>query len=321
MYEIIKHGLIFNPSERLDCPDWMVDYAQAPNAVVLDDKVRIYFCTRGRPDKNNMFISRLAFIDVLKSNLKEIVSISQQPCLDLGKLGEFDEFGTYPVSVLKHKNMFYACYGGWTRCESVPFDVSLGMSESTDGISFNKFGNGPVLGAYMDEPFVITSPKLRYYNNKFVLSYLSGTKWFLDSNNRAEIIYKIRMAFSDDLKHWTRLGKNIISDKLGPDEAQACGDIFFKNDIYHMFFCYRQALDFRTNPNNSYKIGYAFSKDLISWQSNDDMVSSFDISIKGWDSEMVAYPNIFEVDSKIYMLYGGNGNGKTGFGLAEIVDF
>ena len=43
MYEIIKHGLIFNPSERLDCPDWMVDYAQAPNAVVLDDKVRIYF--------------------------------------------------------------------------------------------------------------------------------------------------------------------------------------------------------------------------------------------------------------------------------------
>ena len=318
MLKFIKHGVIFDPSQRSDNPSWMIDFAQAPNAVVLNDRIRIYFCTRGKPDSSNMFVSRLAYVDVSKDNFTQILSVSKEPCLSLGGLGEFDEFGTYPVSVLQHKGMFYACYGGWTRCESVPFNISLGMSESTDGKKFKKFGNGPVLAPYMDEPFVITSPKLRFYNNKFVLSYLAGKKWFLDANNRAEIIYKIRIAFSDDLKNWERLGKNIVTDRLGPDEAQACGDIFYKDNKYHMFFCYREPLDFRNNPKNSYKIGYAFSNNLMDWERDDEMTSSFGLGDNGWDSEMVAYPNVFEVNSKIYMLYGGNGNGKTGFGIAEI---
>ena len=322
MLSFEKKGVIFDPSLYQDVPLWMKGFAQAPNAVVLDDKVRVYFCTRGDPDENNMYVSRLAYVDICKTDLTNILEISLEPCLDLGNLGEFDEFGTYPVSVMKHKNEFYACYGGWTRCESVPFNVSLGMSKSANnGKTFTKFGNGPILAPHMDEPFVITSPKLRFYNNKYVLSYTYGTKWFLDENGRAEIIYKIRIAFSDDLINWKRCGKNILADRLGDDEAQACGDIFYKNNKYHMFFCYREALDFRNNPNNSYKIGYASSSDLIDWKRNDAMVESLKVSEKGWDSEMIAYPNILELDSKIYILYGGNGNGKTGFGYAEVNGF
>ena len=42
------------------------------------------------------------------------------------------------------------------------------------------------------------------------------------------------------------------------------------------------------------------------------------MSPDGWDSEMVAYPAVFELDGRTYMLYAGNGNGKTGFGLAVL---
>ena len=43
-----------------------------------------------------------------------------------------------------------------------------------------------------------------------------------------------------------------------------------------------------------------------------------DVSPYGWDSEMIEYPFIFEHKDRIYMLYNGNGFGKTGFGLAVL---
>jgi hypothetical protein len=36
----------------------------------------------------------------------------------------------------------------------------------------------------------------------------------------------------------------------------------------------------------------------------------------GWDSEMIEYPFVFEHDGLRYMLYNGNGYGRSGFGLA-----
>ena len=46
--------------------------------------------------------------------------------------------------------------------------------------------------------------------------------------------------------------------------------------------------------------------------------SNFFCSESGWDSEMVCYPYVFEYNDKLYMLYNGNGYGKTGIGLAVL---
>ena len=62
-----------------------------------------------------------------------------------------------------------------------------------------------------------------------------------------------------------------------------------------------------------YKIGYAESDDMDNWEI---IESGINISNKGWDSEMVCYPYVFEYKDKLYMLYNGNGYGKTGIGLA-----
>lgn len=319
--EFRKLGVIFDPAESLGVPDWMNGFAQAPNAVDMGSLLRVYFCTRGKPDHENMYISRLGFVDLDRETLS-VKAISQEPCLSLGGLGEFDEFGTYPVSVLKCKKQMLAAYGGWTRCESVPFNISIGMSSSDlFGMRFQKFGNGPVLAPYLDEPHTITSPKLRFFKDLFVMTYTAGHKWILDDRGTPEIIYKLRIAFSDDLIRWRRLGKNIISDQLGPDEAQACGDIVFKDGLYHMFFCFRKSLDFRSNPENSYRLGYAYSSDLENWIREDKYVAALQPSEFGWDYQMVAYPNVINIDGRWLVFYGGNGNGKTGFGAAEILGF
>ena len=49
-----------------------------------------------------------------------------------------------------------------------------------------------------------------------------------------------------------------------------------------------------------------------------DELVELDISPNGWDSEMICYPYVFDHGSNRYMLYNGNGYGKTGFGLAVL---
>ena len=312
-----KLGQIFDPQNLGIENENLHQYAQAPNVIVFEDKVRIYFTSRTPVDINGNYKSLPFFFEVTSFEPLKLSYIQTNPIQNLGDLGEFDEFGIYPFSVLQDKEKFVAIYGGWTRKSSVPFDVNLGLSISEDGKFFKKIGKGPILAGNSLEPFVITSPKIRKFNEIYYLFYTSGTQWFYD-NGKPEIIYKIKMAKSYDLITWERNGSNLLSDKLGMGEAQASPDVIYDGSHYHMFFCFRKEIDFRDNPINSYKIGYASSVDLSDWKRDDSKVNLLP-SKSGWDSDMVAYPTVFQYQSNTYMLYLGNGVGKSGIGLAKFV--
>lgn len=66
-----------------------------------------------------------------------------------------------------------------------------------------------------------------------------------------------------------------------------------------------------------YRIGYAESIDGLSWIRKENM-AGIAVSKTGWDSEMIAYPFIFDHNEQRYMLYNGNNYGKTGFGIAVL---
>jgi hypothetical protein len=65
----------------------------------------------------------------------------------------------------------------------------------------------------------------------------------------------------------------------------------------------------------AYRIGYAESSDGRHWERRDGE-AGIDVSDSGWDSEMLAYPCVFDHRGQRYMLYNGNGFGQTGIGLA-----
>ena len=72
---------------------------------------------------------------------------------------------------------------------------------------------------------------------------------------------------------------------------------------------------YRSGTGQKYRIGYAVSIDGAIWKlALDD--AGIDVSLTGWDSEMIEYPFVFDHKNDRYMLYNGNGYGKTGFGLA-----
>lgn len=315
MFKWEKLGLVFNPANH-KTEWWMKEFAQAPSTLEFDDFLRVYFSCRPLPDAKGLYVSYSGFVDLDKSDLFNVLRIAQEPILPLGKLGTFDEFGTYPVSVIKHDGQTRGYYAGWTRCESVPFNVAIGMGVSyDDGKTFRKLGDGPIVSYSQDEPFVISGPKIRRFENKWFLWYIAGKKWILD-NQKPEPVYKIRMAVSEDGLNWTKVNKELIESRVEEDEAQASPDVFFKNGKYHMFFCYRRSTAYR-GKSGGYRIGYAYSHNLIDW-TRDDSKAGIDVSEEGWDSEMISYPHVFELNNVVYMFYLGNGVGRQGFGLAKL---
>lgn len=315
MYIWEKLGRIFNPQQVTDRP-WLKEFAQAPATMILPDRVRVYFSCRPPADADGQYTSRSAWVDLDRTDLTRVLDLANEPILPLGGLGAFDEFGIYPVTVARDGQRVVAYYAGWTRCQSVPFNTAIGMAESLDGgRTFTRCGTGPVLGPSPDEPFVLSGPKVRNWDGTWNLFYIAGRKWILDQG-RPEPVYRIRLATSGDGNQWNKLGHDLIPVRLGPDEAQASPDVFRGREYYHMFFCYRHGTDYR-NGSRGYRIGYGYSKDLLNW-TRDDARAGIDVSADGWDSEMVSYPHLFELDGCIYMFYLGNQVGREGFGLARL---
>lgn len=318
MFKWNKLGRIFIP-QNVSGREWLKEFAQAPSTLIFEKFVRVYFSCRPLPDQNGQYVSYTAYVDFDRGDLTKIVGLATVPILQLGGVGTFDEFGIYPVSVIRRGSYIQAYYGGWTRCESIPFTVAIGTAISRDnGETFTKLGDGPLLTSNLNDPFVLSGPKIRNFGGLDYLWYVAGTKW-QKYKGRSEAVYKIRMATSTDGLHWVRSGQNLLEDKLEVDECQASPDVFFYKNRYHMFFCYKYSLNFRNNERG-YRIGYAVSDDLVHWV-RDDTRAGMEVSEKGWDDQSLAYPHVFEVDDQIYMLYLGNEVGRYGFGLAKLESY
>src|SRR5882672_3662138 len=166
MFKWEKLGKLFDPGDSQDGL-WMHAFAQSPSALVYEDRVRIYFCARPKPGSDGMYLSYLAYIDVDRHNLLNVVHVCNGQVLPLGSHGTFDEFGTNPISVIRDGEEIRVYYAGWTRCESVPFNGAIGMAISRDqGESFTRLGDGPVLSYSPDEPFLLGSPRIRKFGGK-----------------------------------------------------------------------------------------------------------------------------------------------------------
>ncbi len=313
-----KLGQIFDPSTH-KLPKQCTAFAQSPQALVFDDFVRVYFSTR-MLDKNGKYLSLVAYVDFDK-DFKSIRAVAQEPVIALGGPGCFDEHGIFPMNVLRDGNKIIAYTTGWSRRVSVSAEASIGYAVSNDqGLTFEKLGQGPVLGASLLEPFLVSDAFVSKIGERYYMWYIYGCKWFCDPyETEPQRVYRIAQAQSVDGVHWQRDSKQLIETVLDENECQALPSVIKIDDCYHMYFCYRHATGFRSGKQRSYRLGYARSMDLVNW-IRDDKRGGLNRSESGWDSQMLCYPHIFRCDEQIYLLYNGNEFGKTGFGMAQLVE-
>lgn len=266
-------GRIFRPQ------DYGMDYAQAPCALDMGRFTRIYFTHRHRKDNGPVSVSGYADFD------KEwgVLDVNKGPLIPLGMGGAFDEYGTYPVWVVKKGKEYEMYYAGWTRPHgSVPFTIAIGKARG-DGTRFEKISESP----FYTGQYLVGSMRMFIFNKKEYLFYITGTKWIKDKP-----VYKIA------------LDGNLLIE--GPDnECQAGPDVHYKDGLYHMYF------SFREYDKDNYRIGYAYSKDLKKWTRNNKVIP---LSKTGWDSKMHHYAHYY----KGHLIVTGNRYGKYGFGLFDM---
>jgi hypothetical protein len=312
-----KLGKVFDPSQHV-LPFGCKDFTQAPQALVLEDRIRVYFSTREREEKTGKYLSHVAYADF--DHDFRVQGVSAHTVIGLGKKGTFDEHGIFPMNVVKHNDLVYGYTSGVNRRVSVPVDGAIGLAVSRDaGHTFERMGDGPVLAPSLREPCIVVDPFVQVFDGVFHMWYVFGRGWNQPTTSvEPDRVYKIGHATSPDGIRWKKEeARAIVGNRLGVDECQAMPTVIRLGDGYHMFFCYRHASDFRRNRDRSYRIGHAWSTDLSNW-TRDDAALGIDATPGEWDSDMLCYPHAFQHGGKVYLLYNGNEFGRYGFGLAVL---
>lgn len=307
-----KLGRIFAPDGRYE---WMHSHAQNPSVLPFEDRLRVYFNCRPKKDSSGNFTSYPTFVDLDIDDPRKVIHVHDRPLLSLGDLGTFDQFGVMAGSVLPVGNEIWLYYVGWSRCLGVPYHHALGLAVSKDGgTTFSRFGTGPILTRSANEPFIQNSPFVWRKDDLFHMWYSSGIRW-VRHDAGVESIYVVMHATSMDGVRWERNGIPCVPT-LVEHECQTSPTVLQIGDRFHMWFCYRCGVDFR-NAERGYRIGYAWSDDLVSWH-REDALGDIPPSAEGWDSQMMCYPCVLEANGRVLMFYSGNDFGRDGFGCAVL---
>lgn len=295
----IKKGLIFEPTGKFN---WMITHVAAPYAERIgEDLYRIYIYGRNSENK-----SQIGYLEININEPGKILYITENPVLELGALGCFDDSGVMPSWVIDHEGLKYLFYTGWTQGVTVPYYFYVGLAISRDGGKhFERASKAPILERNSVDPYLTASPCILIENGVWRMWYVSSIKRTVE-NSEAKAYYHIKYAESKDGVDWERRGIMCLDFKSKDEYAIARPCVLKEDDIYKMWYSYR---------GKSYRIGYAESKDGISWERKDDEVG-IDVSASGWDSEMIEYAFVFEHKGRKHMLYNGNDYGKEGVGYA-----
>lgn len=298
-----KLGLLYCPSSNGRHPK-LLSHAANPLPIGLEgDVFRIFFS--GRDEKNRSSVGAVD-IDIVT---RMVVCEHQQPFFQHGPEDSFYADGVSIGNSYTVDGVRYMLFMGWQNPAGGHWRGDIGRLVVRPDLTLELDGNAPILKSDVVDPISLSYPwVLENPEGGYQMWYGSTETW--DAGN-GEMLHVIKYAISRDGKSWIRKGL-AVPYKLG--KAQAFSRPTVARDQsgrYVMWFSYRSGI------GDTYRIGHAFSENGRKWVlSLDD--TGIDVSMEGWDSEMIEYPFVFDHAGQRYMLYNGNSYGKTGFGLAML---
>ena len=296
-----KLGLLYCPSGTNRHPK-LLSHAANPLPVLIDgDVYRIFFSGR---DADNRSSVGAVDVDVVK---RKVILEHSQPFFENGLEGSFFADGVSIGNCYEVDGKRYMLFMGWQTQQGGHWRGDVGRLVVKLDLTLELDGDIPFMASDEVDPISLSYPwVLENKGGGFSMWYGSTTTW--DAGN-GEMVHAINFASSADGHHWIREGL-AVPYVLGI--AQAFSRPTVTRDAqgeYDMWFSYRGG------TGEKYRIGHAVSKDGKAWKLALNKVG-IDVSADGWDSEMIEYPFVFDHKGQRYMLYNGNGYGKTGFGLA-----
>ncbi len=305
-----KKGFIYKPEGS---KSWSRSHAQVPFAYPLSDEVlRIFFATRSERS-----YSSTSFVDVDRWNPSRVLYVHDQPVLQRGEQGWFDDSGTMPSWFVDHEGKILLYYTAWNQSKEASYRLSIGMAESQDqGRTFKKLFAGPILDRSIHDPIWVGQPCVLKECNTWKMWYLCCDRIEL-VNGHPEPFYNVKYAESQDGISWVRTNHVCIDFEEGKTDAIGRPCVWKYAGKYWMLHSNRLARGYRTNKEASYRIELSTSSDGITWIP----VPEFSMQKSGgdeWDGKMNEYTSVVpgKENGEFYFFYNGNGFGASGFGYA-----
>lgn len=298
-----KLGQLYAPKENR-CHPKLASHAANPLAVHMEgDIYRIFFSGRDRMNRSSV---GAVDIDILR---RQIVTEHTKPFFEHGSLNSFYSAGVSIGNCYDVAGVKYMLFMGWQNPPNQHWRGDIGRLIVSPELFLTLDQQEPLMGNDSIDPISLSYPwVLPREEGGFNMWYGSTLAW--DAGN-GEMLHVIRHAYSTDGDTWLRTGLDVPYELNRIQAFSRPTVIQSHKGEFEMWFSYRGGL------NTKYRIGYARSVDGKKW-TLDLRNSGIDVSAEGWDSEMIEYPFVFEHKSHRYMLYNGNGYGKTGFGLAVL---
>ena len=295
-----KLGLIYKPAGD---KGWKLHSALTPTPIVFDDKVRVYAGLR-----DNEGVSRIGYVDLDKDDPTKIIRISDKPVVDIGTDGSFDDNGIILGDIIWVGKKLYMYYVGFQLVKKVKFLAFTGLAISDDcGETFTKYSQVPVLDRRAGALCFNAVHTVIYADNKFRYWLGAGSAWE-KINDVFYPSYNIKYIESADGVNFNEAAADCLNFSRPGEYRIGRPKVYQTPEGYEMIFTWGDL-------SGNYRMGYALSKDGISWQRNDEEIN-FHPSESGWDDKWVSYGALFTLNDLTYMLYNGNAMGKDGFGLA-----
>lgn len=296
-------GMLYCPSSTNRHPK-LVSHAANPLPILIEgDLYRIFFSGR---DADNR--SSVGAVDIDIVNRKVIRDYSN-PFVEHGPEGSFYADGVGIGNCYEVNGMQYMLFMGWQSPKGGHWRGDIGRLIVKPDLTLELASELPFMGSDTADPISLSYPwVLKNEMGGYHMWYGSTRMW--DAGN-GEMLHVINYASSTDGHSWNREGL-AVPYELGRAQAFSRPTVVGNVETgFEMWF------SCRSGSGDKYHIGYAFSKDGNDWQLALGE-AGIDVSAEGWDSEMIEYPYVFDHKGARYMLYNGNGYGKTGFGLAQL---
>jgi hypothetical protein len=281
---------------------WATSHAALPHAEALPDgRARLYFSSRDTRGRSQIGRAELDLATGAEPR------VGDEPLLGPGPLGAFDDNGVTTSCLVRDGDRQLLYYTGWSLGVTVPFYLSVGCAVSRDGgETFSRASRAPILDRTEVDPFLTASPWVLVEGDLWRMWYVSGAGWSLVEGSPQQR-YHLKYAESRDGISWERNGVVCVDFRDEHEYAISRPCVVKDRDRYRMWFSAR---------GDAYRVGYAESEDGIRWERKDELAGLE--SSGDWDSEMQAYPAVFDHEGTRLLFYNGNGYGRTGIGWAAL---
>ncbi|MGE7990001.1 hypothetical protein ACQKPE_02930 [Pseudomonas sp. NPDC089554] len=300
-----KLGQLYCPSEH-GRHEKLLTHAANPLPVHLrGDVYRVFYSGRDRQNRSSV---GAVDIDIVR---REVVKDHLEPFFVHGEADSFYRDGVSIGNCYKIAGKTYMLFMGWQAPADSHWRGDIGRLEVLPDLRLRLTSPQPFIAASDEDPISLSYPwVIENTPGSYDMWYGSTLTW--DAGN-GEMAHVIKHACSVDGDNWKHTGLAVPYELSVAQAFSRPTVVKDERGGYQMWFSYR------SGAGEKYRIGSALSDDGKSWRLALQS-SGIEVSCEGWDSDMIEYPFVLDHKGERYMLYNGNGYGKTGFGMAAWVD-